>query len=210
MTSNIWKYRPRAAGWLLLLAAMLVLCPPSRAQEQPSPPPGALDGEGRRGYFSDLPVIDQHGREWRFFSDLLADKIVVITGFYVNCDTISPRQNLMLNRLQKKLGDRLGHEIRIVSVTVDPARDATAKVAEYARVFAPQPGWFFVTGEKRNIDWINYRLGQYLEDVEQHRGTIILGNVRTDLWLKASPDSKADDLYDRLNDLLADDPGDRP
>lgn len=203
-------------NWLLLTALSLVLALVSPgivlALDPPSPPhmpaeaavESADTGMKDRDYFTDLTLVTHEGKEVRFFSDLLQDRIVLITGFYVNCDTTSPRQNLMLSRVQKQLGELLGQQVWIVTLTVDPIRDTPDLVSDYAKVFAPQPGWTFVTGSVENIDWVNYRLGQYTVDPETHPGVYLLGNLKTGLWLKVPSNAKPDELLSRIKQVLYD------
>ena len=173
---------------------------------------GAAPGEvtAAREYFTDLKLLTQEGNEVRFFSDILEDRIVLISGFYTNCTTTSPRQNMLLSRLQKLLGERLGKEVFMVSITVDPERDTAEKVSEYAKVFRARPGWLFLTGKAENVDWVNYKLGQYLENIEDHKGVYLLGNLKTGMWMKAPPQSKLNDLYASLEKLLEDRGEDEP
>jgi protein SCO1/2 len=109
---------------------------------------------------------------------------------------------VVLGRLQSKLGERLGKDILIVSITVDPARDTPEKVKAYAGVFAARKGWLFLTGKKENVDWVNYKLGQYTEDFESHPMLYILGNVRTGHWLKLKQEATPESLYEQLHLLL--------
>jgi len=158
-----------------------------------------------REYFTDLPLKTHRGEDVRFYSDVLAGKVVLISGFYTNCTTVSPRQNLILSRLQAALGDRLGSEVVIVSITIDPKRDDVEKVAEYAEVFHSGDGWVLLTGKPENVDWVNHKLGQYLEHPEDHKGTYLLGNLATGLWKKAPGHAQLDDLYEEIQRLLEDD-----
>lgn len=160
--------------------------------------------ERNRQYFSDLPLVTHEGNPVRFYTDVLEGKVVLVTGFYVNCPSISPRQNLILSRLQKLLGERMGRDVFFITLTIDPQRDTPEKIREYAKVFDPQPGWIFLTGKPENVNWVNYRLGQYVENVESHLGVYHLGNLNTGLWMKASPAAQAEDLLMHLEELLQD------
>ena len=84
--------------------------------------PSATAEDAAREYFTDLPLVTHRGEEVHFYSDVLAGKVALITGFYTNCTTISPRQNVILSRLQTALGDRLGRDVVIVSLTVGSQR----------------------------------------------------------------------------------------
>lgn len=156
----------------------------------------------KRDYFTDLKLITQEGREVRFYSDVLKDRVVVINAFYTNCMTVCPLQNKVLSDLQKLLGEDLGRDIFIVSITVDPERDTPGAVKEYAKVFAALKGWTFLTGAKVNVDWVNYKLGFYTGDPESHPATFLLGNVKTGHWMKLRPDAKAEALARHLRRLL--------
>lgn len=161
--------------------------------------PGVQDSEeARRNYFTDLKVITNDGRELRFYSDLLKDRVVLISFFYLDCGTVCPIQNKNLSDLQNLLGDRLGKDILILSITVDPARDTPALVNAYARAWDSRPGRLFLTGSKLNVDWINYKLGGYVEDPRTHKTTFLMGNVRTGHWMTVRPDTRAAVIADNL------------
>jgi len=98
----------------------------------------------------------------------------------------------------------MGRDVFFVSVTIDPQRDTPEKIREYAKVFYPQAGWTFLTGKPENVDWVNYKLGQYVESLESHLGVYHLGNLNTGLWMKASPAAQAEDLLMHLEELLQD------
>ncbi|HEY5974448.1 MAG TPA: SCO family protein [Geobacteraceae bacterium] len=175
----------------------------SAKEAAPRPPLSSLQGDaGKRDYFTDLKLVTQEGTEVRFYSDILKDRIVLLSFFYTNCKIVSPKQNVILARLQSKLGQHLGKDVLIVSISVDPARDTPEKVKEYARVFAAKKGWIFLTGKKENVDWVNYKLGQYTEDIESHPLIYMLGNVKTGHWLKLSREATAESLYNQIFLLL--------
>lgn len=194
----------RAATFLpsLIYTAML-LCvlasAPAQAGEGNPALPGSRDSDAtRRSYFTDLKVVTNEGRDARFYSDLLKDKVVLISFYYLDCGTVCPLQNKILTELQNLLGDRLGKDIALLSITVDPARDTPELVKAYARAWNARPGRLFLTGSKINIDWINYKLGGYVEDPKTHKTTYLLGNVRTGHWMTLRPDTKAKTLQDNL------------
>lgn len=196
----------RAAVALVLVAAMaswggVVAESPGVSQELPQ---GGDDRETAREYFTDLPLLTQEGKQVRFFSDVLDGRIVLINSFYTECTGITPRQREVLLQLQEMLGDSLGKDVFIVSITVDPERDTVEKLQEYVAGFEPRPGWIFLTGKPENVDWINHRLGQHLENLEEHQGVYMLGNVGTTLWMKVPAHGQPLDLYRAIQQLLAD------
>jgi cytochrome oxidase Cu insertion factor (SCO1/SenC/PrrC family) len=156
---------------------------------QAAKPEGPPDETTTRNYFTDLPVQSQDGEWRRFYTDLLKDKTVVINFVYTNCPDACPLQTAKLVQVKESIGDLFGDRVHFVSISIDPERDtpeALKKFAEQQR--ADVPGWSFVTGEKKNIDHIVKKLGQYSDDVDMHSTALLLGNVRTRHWVKIRPD----------------------
>lgn len=140
------------------------------------------DEENRR-YFTDLEVITHEGEELRFYSDILKDKLVVITFFYVNCPTAQPAL-ITLFKLQKLLGEKLGRDIALLTISVDPERDTLDAIRQYAKNFNPAKGWFFITGEPKNMDAINRKLGNTLRLPESHLRQFLVGNTKSGDWMR--------------------------
>lgn len=188
---------------IMACALMLSLLPavprPAAAAQTASTMPGATDSDAtRRSYFTDLRVTTNEGRELRFYSDLLKDKTVLISFYYLDCGTVCPLQNKVLAEVQNLLGERLGKDILVLSISVDPARDTPELVKAYARAWNAKPGRLFLTGSKINVDWINYKLGYYTEDPPTHKTTYLLGNLKSGHWMTVRPDTKARLLADNL------------
>src|SRR5271166_1360918 len=127
-----------------------------------------------RNYFGDTPVVDQDGRELRFYSDLLMGKIVVINSFFTTCEQSCPRMAGTLVELQRRLGGRMGTDVRIISITVDPEHEAPAKLKAYSSKLAAKPGWVFLTGTKPNVGAILRKLGQYVDDKQDHLSVFLI------------------------------------
>src|SRR5262245_59497484 len=75
-------------------------------------------------YLHNVTLRTQDNKEVRFYDDLIKDKTVIINFFYTSCDgklCDSGTRNLV--ELQKKLGDRLGRDVFIYSITFDPEHD---------------------------------------------------------------------------------------
>ena len=59
----------------------------------------------------DLDLLDQHGKQVKFVSDVIGDRIVVMDFVYTTCTTVCPVLSAVFGQVQKKLGDRLGDRI---------------------------------------------------------------------------------------------------
>jgi len=172
--------------------------------QQPAPAASARVRSPAEKYFSDVELINQDGQKMRFYSDVLKDKVVVINTFFTTCTGVCPPINRSLERVQEALGDRLGKDAFLISMSVDPETDTPSRLKEYSRRFHARPGWIFLTGKKENVDWALYKLGQYVETKDNHTNIIIIGNEPKGLWKKAFGLAKADELMKIVEDVIND------
>ena len=77
---------------------------------------------------------------------------------------------------------------------------------EYAKKLNARPGWYFLTGEKANVDFALRKLGQYVENKQDHTNIFIIGNERTGLWKKAFGLAKPDELIKVVDSVIDDQP----
>jgi cytochrome oxidase Cu insertion factor (SCO1/SenC/PrrC family) len=136
-------------------------------------------------YFTDVELINQDGKKVRFYSDVLKGKTVVVNAFFTTCTSVCPPMNRNMEKIQEAFGDRVGRDVFLVSMTVDPETDTPARMKEYAQKFHAGPGWVFLTGKKENLEFALYKLGQYVEKKDDHKTIFIIGNEPTGLWKKA-------------------------
>ncbi|HEV2663673.1 MAG TPA: SCO family protein [Blastocatellia bacterium] len=157
-----------------------------------------------RKYFSDVVLLNQHGEQMRFYSDLLKGKVVIINSFFTTCANVCPIMNSTLEKIQAAFAERVGKDIFLISISVDPTTDTPPRLKEYAERFHAKPGWYFLTGKKENIDLALYKIGQYVDARDDHSTVIIIGNERTGLWKKALGMAKAEDLIKIVKEVADD------
>ena len=157
-------------------------------------------------YFTDVELVNQNGEKMRLYSDLLKDKVVVINFFFATCKGTCLPMNRNIEKVQEVFGDRLGKDAYIISISVDPTVDTPARLKEYAAKNNARPGWYFITGDKANVEFALKKLGQYVESREDHTNIVLIGNERTGLWKKAFGLAKSDDLNKVVESVLNDQP----
>ena len=155
------------------------------APSQHSQHPDGAAVSAAQNYFTDVPLVDQHGKELRLYSDILKGKVVVITPFFTTCRGSCPQLLDTFVKLQSHYEDRLGKDLFLVSVTVDPDTDTPDKLKGYAEQYHALPGWYFLTGDKTNLHTALAKLGQRVQAKEDHSNVFIIGNDSTGLWKKA-------------------------
>jgi protein SCO1/2 len=155
-------------------------------------------------YFTDVVLLNQNGEQMRFYSDLLRGKVVIINSFFGTCRDSCLPMNRNLEMVQQALGDRVGKDVRIISISVDPTVDTVASLKEYAKTLHAGPGWYFITGAKQNVDAVLRKLGQFVDDKQNHLNLIIVGNERTGLWKKAFGLARSEELVKVVESVLND------
>ena len=170
------------------------------------PAAGTAEQSPAHKYFTDVVLVNQNGEKMRFYSDLLQGKVVIINSFFGTCQGSCLPMNRNLEKVQQALGDRVGKDVYIVSISVDPTVDTPASLKEYAKKLHARPGWYFLTGEKQNVDFALNKLGQFVSDKQDHLNIIIIGNERTGLWKKAFGLAQSDELVKVVESVLNDQP----
>lgn len=170
-------------------------------------PQSASSGEAQspaQKYFTDVELVNQNGEKLRLYSDLLKGKVVVITSFLATCTAACPAKNRNLERIQDAFGARLGKDLLILSITVDPVTDTPERLREYARSYHARRGWHFLSGKKENVDWALYKFGQYVENKDDHLNIMVVGNEASGLWKKAFALANSGELIKVIESVLND------
>jgi protein SCO1 len=161
---------------------------PAHATTQPTTP--SRPSRWGASYFPNLPLVTHDGTPVRFYDDLLKGKIVLINFFYTACQDACPLETARLVQVQKLLGSRVGRDIFMYSISIDPDHDTPAVLAQYRDRFQAGPGWVFLTGQRADIDQLRTKLGVTPEAPAAkatHNLSLILGNEATGRWMKRSP-----------------------
>jgi protein SCO1/2 len=97
-------------------------------------------------------LTDQSGT--RVANNDLRGKVVAVNFIYTRCPLpdVCPRLAANFALLQKRLRSRMGTDVVLLSITVDPDYDTPAVLSDYARQWsAISPGWRFLTGDVSSI-----------------------------------------------------------
>lgn len=95
-------------------------------------------------------LIDQNSRGFRL--EDLKGKAALITFLYTHCTTVCPILVTKFLDIQKVMGNRVGRELRFITITVDPERDTPQALQRFAaRWKVGPPGWSFLTGSPEEI-----------------------------------------------------------
>lgn len=96
-------------------------------------------------------LTDQNGGT--FSSTELAGRVWIANFMFTQCQATCPRQTSKLAELQARIA-KWPHatRVRFLSITVDPERDAPARLLEYAKNYDADPArWKFLTGTRADL-----------------------------------------------------------
>jgi len=127
-------------------------------------------------------LIDQNGEQVNSLQALAGERIVVMNFVYTTCTTVCPVTSAVFEQLQAKLAERLGSEVLLVSVSVDPVRDTPQRLKEYAGRYHAGQDWLWLTGEKRRLDRVLEGLGAYTPDFKDHPAMVLVGDPSSGRW----------------------------
>ena len=151
----------------------------------------------------DLELMTQDGKRVKFKSDIIRDKLVAMTFIYTSCTTICPVYNAIFTQLQDLLGKRQGRDVILVSMTVDPSRDIPRRMKREAKRFKAKPGWYYLTGEKKNVDQVLKGLDAFFIDFEEHPPMALIGDGKTGTWRRFSGFPMPKQLLAMIDELKA-------
>ncbi len=133
----------------------------------------------------DVLVYDQDGRKLNFYSDLIKGKTVAINFIFTTCTTICPPLTATFRKVQQELGERVGRDVHLISISVDPATDVPERLKTFSARFKAGPGWTFVTGDKQEINHLLKALGASVADKNDHTPMVLVGNQSANYWTRA-------------------------
>ncbi len=138
-------------------------------------------------HFPNVVVTSHDKQQALFYDDLLRDRTVMVNCFSIAHDRHYPiTANLAV--VQDHLGERLGRDIFMYSLTTDPVNDTPEALARFAHQHGARRGWLFLTGRLEDMELLRGRLfvhgrgvqADFTRDCSQ--GLVRYGNESIGLW----------------------------
>lgn len=180
------------AGWSLVLALVY----PERSigqsrdahQHHEHPPPVEVaekELDADRMVIPDVVLLNQDGEEVRFYSDLVKDRVVAINTIFTTCTTICPPMGANFSRLGNLMGEKVGRDFILISISVDPVTDTPQRLKAWSEKFKAGPGWTLLTGPKSDVDRLLKALKVFTADKWDHAPILLVGNEAAGDWTRA-------------------------
>lgn len=215
-----WASRALLASWAsraLLLAGALAAASCSRGNEPageradraaPEGPPALGGVEAVRVVPSpgvavlDEELVDQDGEAVRL-RELAKDHVLVVNFIFTTCTTICSPMAAIFGRLQAELGDALDRDVRLVSISLDPAMDTPERLNRYAERFGRRQGWVFLTGSRERVNRVLDALGGRAPIKERHTPLTLIGRMAEDRWVRVEGIAPPKRLADEVRAFLS-------
>jgi protein SCO1/2 len=141
-------------------------------------------------YFPNVVVHTHEGRKALFYQDLLRGRAVLINCMSIKSEALYPvTANLV--KVQRLLGERLGRDVFMYSLGVDPENDTPRALRAFAEEHGVGPGWLFLSARPEDVQAVRGRLFSHRGAHGQHgpapvedcsTGLIRYGNEAVGLW----------------------------
>ncbi len=140
-----------------------------------------------------------------FHSRSLDGKAWVADFIYTNCPAACPMMTAKMHSLEKQIhGD---HDVRLVSISVDPARDTPPVLNAFAKRFGgPTKQWIFLTGTPATVHEIAYttfHVGDVINKINHSTKFILVDKHAHIRGYYSTVDAAGDDMPKLLKDLTA-------
>ena len=186
-----------------LFALALAALVPVTAAAAPAPGSTVSTREARTPApaLPDVELFDQDGRKVRL-PELIRGRTVAINFVFTTCTTVCSPLTAIFSRVQTELGPRLGKEVHLLSITLDPAVDTPERLDAYASQFGRKPGWTFVTGKPADVSRVLRAFGAHVANKESHTPMVLFGNEPAGRWSRLFGLSAPARIVEEIDALL--------
>lgn len=141
-----------------------------------------IDVGGVKVKVPNLVLRDQDDRPVRFYSDLIKDKVIVLSFFYTSCTYTCTMQGRVFSELQSLLGERLGKSVFLISVTSDPLKDNPPRLKAWGERYKRKSGWTLITGEAAEMNGLLLEFTGSRTGGSMHLPSTFIANDKTGVW----------------------------
>lgn len=152
------------------------------------------------GNIPDVMVITHEGQMAKFYSELISDQIVMINFMSIKREKKFPISKKMA-AIANELGEKLGRDVQIISITSDPDNDTPEKLAAFHQQMGGHKGWTFVRTSSGSADMLAHRFYRHGRNVALggRMDIVQYGNAKAGLWAAFPWDIHVKDAAERVS-----------
>ncbi len=144
----------------------------------------ATESARRQMLIPDVVLINQDGQQVHFYNALVKDNVVAISFIFTTCTTSCTPIGANFSVLQQLMGDYLGRNLFLISISVDPVNDTPERLKAWGHKFNAGRNWTLLTGPKHEVDKLLKALKVFTPDIRDHSPIVLIGNDTTDEWTR--------------------------
>lgn len=157
----------------------------------------------KRDSFPAANVTSHLGESLRFYEDLIHDKVVMVNFMSIATEEMFPVTQFIAS-VAEQLGDRLGRDVFINSVTSDPERDTPRALLDFAKSYGLRDGWRFLTTSTEETTALSLRMYRRRPDLAQQGRAkkvdiVFYGNGSAGVWGTFPVDINPADAASRMS-----------
>jgi protein SCO1 len=129
-------------------------------------------------------LIASDGSVFPLSAAQLGERVVVVDFVFTSCRTICPALTAVMSSLQQTLAAELGRDVLLLSISLDPARDAPAVLRAFSRRVGASPSWLWLTGSAAELKRVWSAFGVPSGRPEEHAPLLLVGRPSNGKWLR--------------------------
>lgn len=154
----------------------------------------------------ELHLLDQDGKSWRLFEDLLRGRTVVLNFIFTGCVNVCPPQTALMRELRKQL-DVDARDVLLLSLTVDPLHDQPKQLRAFASRYnlalGAEHGWLMLTGAMREMEQVLSAFNASVLVPDEHPALLWIGNEPSQRWTRTSSLNSPQTLLKLIHEVQA-------
>jgi len=161
---------------------------------------GGVIDQNVRDSFPNVMMVNQDGLGMSFYEGFIENKVVMMHFM-----SLRDEQQLPITRniakVVHELGDKVGRDVFVYSITRDPKHDTPSRMAAYARELNAPKGWHFLTGTPQHcadLAFRMYRMSHATLPGKRKVDVVFYGNGKAGLWGTFPYDIRPDDAAERV------------
>jgi protein SCO1 len=164
----------------------------------------------RANMIPNVEVVSHEGETFRFYDDLIKNRVVMINAFFAECGEVCPLVTQNLKRVYDMFDGRVGRDVHMISFTLQPERDTPELMKQFAEVYGVGPGWHLVTGRPADMLAIRKSLNFFDPDPEldvladTHTGILRYGNDTLKRWAGCPALARPEGIYHSVTGSVMD------
>ncbi|WP_297774238.1 SCO family protein [uncultured Roseovarius sp.] len=150
--------------------------------------------------FPNVMMVNQDGLGMSFYEGFIENKVVMLHFMSLKDEAHFPITR-NLSKVVAELGDKVGRDVFVYSISRDPLHDTPALMQAYAQELGAPKGWHFLTGTPQHcadLAFRMYRMSHSTLPGKRKVDVVFYGNGSAGLWGSFPWDVQPDDAANRV------------